>query len=305
MIRAALLFPLAFASYAQIAAPQLGLIPDGAMLRPVAGIPASAIVGSPITFTRNLSQTVTAPSQGFALAVDADSGEVLLVTVDGLATPIPNVASKPDRVQLSPQGSSAVLWYSAARHAQILSGLPANPSLRDVDLSFAASEPAALSVSDDGATLAASLSGTVYEFAPTGPAAFPAANPVLALAFSPGSSDLVLVSAVDATRMNAAGTSLLASFPNSLNPVAAALDARRLVIAGASGAILTLDLASSSLASVDCGCAPAGLFPMSRSVYRLTGLDGGAFKLFEAEQNAVWFAPLALPPAASTSGDQQ
>jgi hypothetical protein len=291
-------------SYAQIGAPQLGLIPDGASLRPVAGIPASAVVGSPLTFTRNLSQVVTAPSQSFALAVDADSGEVLLVnSVTNVATPIPNVAPKPDRILLSPRGSAAVLWYSAVHQALILSGLPGNPSLRDLDLSFAASDPTALAITDDGVTLAGSWSGIVYQFGPNGPAALPVTNSIPALAYAPGSSDLALVSATSATLWNAAGTSVLATFVNPISPVAAALDSRRSIVADASGAIITLDLASSSLSTLDCQCTPQGLFLMSRSVYRLTGLSQGAFKLFDADRNAIWFAPLALP--AQVSGDGQ
>jgi hypothetical protein len=305
MTRAALLFTLAAVGYAQIGAPQLGFIPDGATLRPVAGIPASAVVGSPVAFTRNLSQVVTAPSQSFALAVDADSGEVLLVTGDGVATPIPNVASKPDRVQLSRQGSAAVLWYSAVRHAQILSGLPGNPSVRDVDLSFTTSDPSAFAVTDDGATFAGSWPGTVIEFAANGSAALPVANAVLALAFAPGSTDLALVSANDATLWNTSGANLLATFANPISPAGAALDSAKLIIADAGGAILTLDLASGSLATLACQCTPQGLFPMSRSIYRLTNLDQGAFRLFDADQNAVWFAPLALPPAPTASGDNQ
>ena len=301
MIRFVILFALAVTSYAQISVPQLGLVPDGPSLRPVAGIPASAIVGSPLTFNRNLTQAVTAPSQSFAIALDADSGEVLLVT--NTAVPIPNTAPKPDRVLLSPQGSAAVLWYSSVHQALILSGLPNNPSVRDLDLSFAPSDPTALALTDDGITLAGSWPGIVYQFGPNGAAAQPVNSAILALGYAPASSDLALVSATGATLWNASGTSVLASFANPINPVAATLDSKRLIVADAGGAILTLDLASSTLSTLDCQCAPQGLFPMSRSVYRLTNLDQGAFKLFDAVQNAVWFAPLALP--APVSGDQQ
>jgi hypothetical protein len=300
MIRAAILLTLAPTSYAQVGAPQLGLVPDAASLRPVAGIPASAVVGSPLAFTRNLTQAVTAPSQTFALAVDADSGEVLLVT--STAVPIPNTAPKPDRILLSPRGSAAVLWYASVRQALILTGLPGNPSVRDLDLSFATSDPAALALTDDGTTLAGGWPGIVYQFGPNGFAALPVTNPIVALAYSPGSSDLALVSATNATLWNAAGTNVLASFANPISPVGAALDSRRLIVADAGGLILALDLTSSSLSTQDCQCAPQGLFLMSRSVYRLTGLNQGAFKLFDADQNAVWFAPLALPVQASGDG---
>jgi hypothetical protein len=225
--------------------------------------------------------------------MDSASGEVLLVTTT--ASPIPNVAPKPDRILLSPRGSAALLWYSATRHALILSGLPANPSVRDVDLSYAASDPTVFAVSDDGASSAGIWSGIAVERGPLGDAALLLINPAQALAFGPGSSDLAVVSPTGATLWNSSGPSVLAFFATPIHPIAAALDSRRLIVADSSGLILTVDRASGSLSNIDCQCAPQGLFAMSGSVYRLTSLNQGAFKLFDADQNAVWFAPLALP----------
>jgi hypothetical protein len=56
--------------------------------------------------------------------------------------------------------------------------------------------------------------------------------------------------------------------------------------------MLAVDLSSGVVASVDCACAPEGLFAMGGSVFRLTGLNPGALKLFDASTGDVWFTPL-------------
>jgi hypothetical protein len=297
MIRAAILFTLASASFAQITAPQLGLVPDGISLRPVAGIPAAAAIGAPVSFSRNLRQ-VTGSAQGFALAVDADSGQVLVVRTDGSAPSPASVPASPDFLQLGPSGTTAVLYYSANHHAQILSGLPNNLAYRDLDLTFISSSPSILVVTDDSLTVAGSWPGIVYEFTAAGMAGLPVNSPSVALAFAPGTSDLAIVSTANITLWNSTGTSILASFQNMLNPIAAAFDPHTLVVADAGGAIVTMDRASGSLSSLNCQCTPAGLFPLTQSAYRLTSLNQGSFKLLDTGQNAIWFAPLALSTPA-------
>lgn len=300
MIRTAALFLFAVVMYAQtVVAPQLGLIPDGGTLRPVAGISASAAVGSPVTFSRNLTQLVVAPSQAFALAVDTSLRAVVVATPDGSTTLLASIP-KPDTISFSPRGSAAILYYSSVRQALIVTNLPGNPSARDIDLTFAGADPLALAITDDGSALAGSWPGIAYRFDSNGAAGFPSASPIEALAFAPGTSDLALVSTTNAILANASGTMQLASFPSPLIPVGAALDSRRLVFAESGGRVYTIDLSSQALSKVDCQCAPEGLFTMTRSVYRLTSLAGGAFKLFDADQNTAWFAPLAL----STGGAQ-
>ena len=292
---------LASASFGQVAGPQLGLIPDGSAVRQVSGIPAAAAVGAPTTFARNLI-LVNASPQGFALAADSDSGQVLIVAPGFSATTLSNVTLKPDMIQLSPSGSAAVLWYINGKHAQILSGLPSNPSLRDLDLSFITAKPGALAVTDDGLTVAVSWPGIVYEFTAAGTAGLPVNGTSVALAFSPGTSDLAIASSTTATIWNSAGITNLASFATLLNPVAAVLGSRSLLIADSSGMIDTVDLISGSLSSLDCQCTPSGLYPLNQSAYRLTGLNQGAFKILDTKQNTIWFAPLAL--TASTGGQQ-
>jgi hypothetical protein len=89
---------------------------------------------------------------------------------------------------------------------------------------------------------------------------------------------------------------LLAAGDSPLDAMALALSAdnRLAVVATNAGAVVSVNLESGIPAMVDCQCAPEGLFPMGRSLFRLTGLNGGSFKLFDARTGEVLFAPLGL-----------
>jgi hypothetical protein len=82
-------------------------------------------------------------------------------------------------------------------------------------------------------------------------------------------------------------------------------DNQRLVAVDISGSLLSLDLSSGSSAKFDCGCSPEGLFPMGRSVFRFTGLQGAVFKVFDASTGEIFFVPLAQASVDSASGGQQ
>ncbi len=91
-------------------------------------------------------------------------------------------------------------------------------------------------------------------------------------------------------------SNLLTSADSSLQPVAVAAtsDNRTLVLAQQSGSLTIIDVASGAVTTSDCGCQPAGLFGMGPSAFRLTGFEGGAFKLFNPAGGEVLFVPLAL-----------
>jgi len=65
-----------------------------------------------------------------------------------------------------------------------------------------------------------------------------------------------------------------------------------------SGFITAVQIESGAATTMDCGCSPEGLFAMGPSAFRLTGLQGGSFKLFDATLGEVLFAPLALVQSA-------
>jgi DNA-binding beta-propeller fold protein YncE len=304
---------LSGAAWAQVGAPVLGYVPDGGRIRPVYGIPAAATVATPLDYGRNFSLIAISPLQNFALVTSADTGAVLLAASNGSTTSLPGAAPNPDRIVLSPGGSAAVLWFSSTSHLQIVSGLPNAPSIREADATFlsallddssSADAPGALAVSDDGQWVAGSWSRGLYAFGPNGEVTrLPMRERAAALAFFAGRQDLALATELHVFSIadvggRAAVSTLYAG--DRLTPVGMALtsDNQRMVVAASSGTLLTLDLAAGSTSRFDCGCAPVGVFGMGRAAFRLTGLTGSFFKLFDASSSEVLFVPLAFVPQA-------
>jgi hypothetical protein len=80
--------------------------------------------------------------------------------------------------------------------------------------------------------------------------------------------------------------------------IAATSDNRTVVFADRSGSITAVDIASEAATTSNCGCSPEGLFGIGPSAFRLTGIQDGAFKLFDAARGEILFAPLALTEGA-------
>jgi len=307
MFRTIVFVTLASASFAQVFAqisvPTLGLLPDSGGLRPAVGIPAAGSVGDVLPLTSQLG--LTAASRDYALAVAADSGTVLFITTDGTSTAIAGVVASPDLIQLSPQGSAAAIFSASAQKVQILTGLPAAPAiLREVSTATLQGAPSALAVSDDGSLLAGIWPGGGYLFRASGDLVpLPASSPLLAIAFSAGLADLALITSADVQVLRDSGLTRVAAFDTPLSATAAALTPQLLIVADTQGNILTFDLNAGTSSSINCLCSPQGLFPVSRTAFRLTGLESGAFKILDTSQGAVWLVPLALP-AVSAGGQQ-
>ncbi|HEY7335295.1 MAG TPA: hypothetical protein VH639_10445 [Bryobacteraceae bacterium] len=291
------LFLAAMITRAQVGAPQLGYVADGTRLRPVYGIPAAAAVLAPLDYGHNFARMAISPRQDFAIASDADSGEVLLVSAASAAT-IPGTLLNPDRISISPRGSAAALWFSSAGRLQIISGLPGSPSVRDVTTAFLNETPGAIAVSDDGAMAAGSLPDGLYSFGPNGEVnRIPMRERVGALAFYGASHDLALATRLQIWKVANASPGAMSSLYRAdlLAPVGIALssDNQRLTLAQSSGRILTLDLSSGAASQTDCGCSPEGVFPVGPSVFRITAFDGATFRVFDPSSGNFFFVPLA------------
>jgi hypothetical protein len=287
---------------AQVSRPVLGYVPDAGRIRPVYGLPASAAVGSALDQSRELARIAVSPGQDYVLATAADTGEALLIAPGGLAARLDGVAAGADRIVMSPSGSAAALWFSATSHLQIVSGLPSAPSVLDIDAAFRGAAPDALAISDDGQWLAGSWPDGVYALGAAGQVnRLPLAGAVSALAFFHRRQDLAIATPTAILTIADVGGSAVPavvydSTASPLSPLAIAIsfDNRRLAEADRAGSVLSVDLSSGVSASFDCGCAPEGLFAMGGSIFRLTGLDPGTVKLFDAAIGDVLFVPLAM-----------
>ena len=313
IILAACLLGGAASAFAQIGAPQLGWLPDGTRIRPVYGIPAAAAVGAPIPVDGDFSQIAASPARNYVLVAAADTGAVSIYTTQHGLVPLAGAGKAPDSVILSPAGSAAALWFSSLHQAQVVTGLPDAPVIRQLDASFLDSgKPsalAALAVSDDGAWVAGTWTpaenASVYAFGPNGEVHRLPVESATVLAFFQGTHNLAAAGPAGLQMVTgiegfAVVSTLLASADSSLQPmaVAATSDNRTLVLADQSGSVTTIDIASRAATASNCGCQPLGLFGMGPSAFRLTGLEGGAFKLFNAASGEILFVPLALTETA-------
>jgi hypothetical protein len=318
ILRTALFFTLASAAWGQISGPVLGYLPEGDSIRTMYGLPAAGAVGAALNTGRALSLSAVSPTQNYALGVAADTGELLLVipSADGsvaTVSPVSDAAAGASRIVLSPDGSAAASWFSSSGHLQVINGLPGSAAVRDIDASFLGAAPAALAVSDDGQWVAGAWTQGLYVFGPVGQVSvLPVDAPVTALSFFHRRADIALATATQAITIadigGGAAPAIVWSIPDtgapagSLLGIGVSFDNNSVVMVWDSGALVTVNLVAGASAGVDCGCAPAGIFGLGGSVFRLTGLNSGALKVFDAATGDVWFVPLA---ASSADGGQQ
>jgi hypothetical protein len=285
-------------AWAQVGAPVLGLLPDNGHLRPVYGIPAAAAIAPALDYGVEFSLVSVAAEGGFAVASEAGSGAVVLASADGSLAPLAGAAPHPDSIVLSPRGSSAALWFASTHRLQVVSGLPGAPTVRELDASFLGASPAALAVGDDGEWAAGSWPDGAWAFGPNGEVTrLPLRERAAALAFYSGRHDVAVATHLHVFSIAGVGaadtTTVLYDGP--LNPAGIAVSSsnQQVVVAGTSGQILVLDAGVSSTGHFYCGCAPEGVFAMGPASFRLTGLHGGTFKLFDAAAGDVFLVPLA------------
>lgn len=306
--------------WAQVDPPLLGYLPDTAtaagqvLVRPVTGLPAAAAIEDPLDLGATLTRAVASPAGDYVIAVrdavDPAGREVVVYTPAGGLRPLEGARPDPASIAVSPQGSAAVLWNASSLRAQIVTGLPEAPSIREIDAAFLGGLPQAVAISDEGAWLTGVWAGQVHAFGPQGEVLdLPMDHTVEALGFFPGQRDLLLAAAGGLVEIEDVGGRSFASVlieaaaepPSRRRPgrsvaVGAAVtgDRTRAVAAFSDGRIVDYDLTAGTVSETDCGCTPEGLFGMSGPAFRLTGLRNGSFKLFDPADASVLFVPLRL-----------
>ena len=260
------------------------------------GLPAAATLGDSLNIERELARIAVSPRQDSILASAADTGAVLLI-VPGNPPVNLSASPHPDEIVMSLKGFSAALWYSSPAHFEVVSGLPAAPSTRQVDASSLASSPGAIAVSDDGQWIAAASSNGVYAWGPNAlPRQLYSGSDAGALAFFTQRSDLALATATQLLSITdivgVASTSVIDQGAFSPAGVGVSFDNQKLVLADLSGTVYSIDLGTGVASTFDCQCRPAGVFGLGGAVFRLTGSTREAIELFDADASAV----LAIPP---------
>jgi hypothetical protein len=290
---------LAGAVSAQVTGPLLGWLPEGSGIRPMRGFPAAATLGRAENLGHALTHIAVSPCQNYVLGSDAATGEVLLIA-GGSVTAL-SASVKPDQIVISPRGSSAALWYSGASQFEILSGLPATPSIRIVDASLANAN-SFLAVSDDGQSVASASSAGVYEWtAGSAPHQIYGGSDAAALAFLAGTSELAIATSTQLLSVNGSATTVLYSHAFSPAGLAASFDGQEIVLADQSGTIYSLNSTTHAASTFDCQCRPSGVFGLGGAIFRLTGSSIGAIKLLDAAAGSILAVPGDAAPTRMVS----
>jgi hypothetical protein len=152
--------------------PVLGYVLDGNQaIRPVNGIVGSALLGAPLALPFPVSAAAFSSRGDFALAVSAQDHAAYLILNLGAAEPaataIAGALSGAGRIALNADNTAAALYSPAAARAQIIKGLPDNPSIGAlVDLSTITGKLTALALDRSASNLlvtaADSAQGALY-----------------------------------------------------------------------------------------------------------------------------------------------
>jgi hypothetical protein len=285
----------------QIEGPKLGFAYDrqAAAVRPILGIPGSALFGEPIAL--DLKNAIVSPSQNFAIGASGDDSAVqILVFADAKLRPLQGAHAAPDRIVLSPNGTAAALVSGS--HLQIFSGLPSDsPVTGEFDLTAA---PTALAISDDGAIVLAataeSETSALYSYALDGSSKrLLTAGQITSIAFLNLSHDAVFADAAqrNVILLRDATDASIVSNVDQPTAIAASLDNRTiLVTSAASHSITTVSLADGASVSTPCGCTPVTLARLQGgAVFRVTDVGDGPAWLFDSSgpEPRVFFIPQA------------
>ena len=317
--------------------PTLGYVWDAPSqsLRPIQGVAGASIIGA---------ATVSAPSQGtsfiasassgisgMALFLDANGGVFQSSVTGGPLTKVASVSGGTSLV-LSNSGAYAVVTGKSADGASIasvISGLPASPSTRNLNLASGTSVLGA-AASDTGTVALAngSSQGNVSMVAFVGQAAGAQVATTQAfggMQFVPNSDELVVADGASGaltaiTRVNTTpSSSSLSSAGGIMAPVALDItsNGRWVVAANHNGDVLRIDLTGAAAATkVHCSCAPNQVLALNGSAngagasttVRLVTAAGGPLWIMDAGNASprVLFIPAittagTLPTIASKS----
>jgi len=309
-----------------LSGPTMGLVFDSSQsaLRPIRGIPGAATLGDAVNPGFALASATVSPRQDYALALKADDSSLVLVRAGGASAPVPGARPAPALIVFSPGGTAVALYDSGAGRVQILTGLPDAAAVQsDIDISALAGPVAALAVDDAGSSLflAAGPAEAVslYRIGMDGASQFLASfRSVAALRLSGnGRQALLADSAAGAVyvirELRGAGhLEMIASGRDGLGaPIAVESDpAGRIFVADQAGNVTILDRSRGSVATLPCGCAPAGLFRLSgTATFRLTEPSDAPMWVLDAsgaDARIVAIPPGAPPvaPAADNGGPQ-
>jgi hypothetical protein len=298
--------------------PGLGFVWDARsnQVRPIHGIPGAALIGEGAGQT-GYSSAVISPRQDLALAISGDTGKVQLIRFSSAdVQDVPGVAA-PSRIVFSPSGTAAL---ALGTKLQLLTGFSDSLAVQDLAMPTDAGEPSALALSDDAQfVLFSARSGdtaTTWLLSPgMSPLQLALPVPIAVASFQPGARDAVAFD-IDGTGYRILNTSIPGEvqklYPGSSEtavPVAVRVspDGKHIYTANRLGMAVVIDVATASAVSVNCGCSPTSIEPLtSNNLFRITEISDRPVMLFDVSTPSprVWFVPSDAPPADSSRSGQ-
>jgi hypothetical protein len=296
---------------ATLSGPMLGYVWNGGegRLRPLQGMPGSAIIGEPVDLGLAIAQAFALDGRHFLASTDASTA-LLFVNMESAPASIAAIEGAPagfSQAARSRSGSAAALYYMAEQRVLVVTGLPSQPKVtRGIDVSVFGDTLARMAVSDDGNLLIYAATGpqghSLYGWTPT--------SGYRVLTTAAGVSDITLAGNGDAIvadasanevfsivdpRGSAVRRPLLDQTDGISNPTGVIVSpTNQIYIANAdSETIMILDSTGRLIGTQECGCELSGFYPLQDSVYRLSGRTDGTIFLLETgpAANRVVFVP--------------
>ena len=284
----------------RIIRPTLGYVHDAKrrVIRPIWGTPGAATTGEPLAGLGDIVSAMIAHQRGYAIATLAEQAELRLITLDESnavqTLPIPSAISV---LALSPDQRSAALVARDDRRLYVLTGLPQAPAIAWTSESTPVVQN--LAIADDGETLLASGSGSVFLVTRAGISTIRQMDPAPVLAFLPGARGAV-VAGDRLWMVGSAGTEwspIAVAASAQASQLGVTPDGREIVVVG-SDQITVIALEDQSVRRIQCECAPETLeLHQPGSIFRLTRLNAGPLWFMDAstgKEPRLWFVPVQL-----------
>jgi hypothetical protein len=290
------------------------------------GIPGSGFAGASSALIRGAQVASVAASQTVALAVSPESGQLASIKLRGGApvlNPISGALAGVDRIAISPNGGSAVVYASVSKHAQIISGLPDSPAAsQEMDWVGLPGTITALAVDDAGdAILAATADSDARVFAIGGGSAAAlvlTARSVSDIAFLHGSASALLAEPLDNevillrstagvfTPIPLGGERAGVKAPMAVMPSADGLSA---FAVNAAGDLWSIPFAGAAPLHATCSCSPSRLQPLrGADTFLLTESLDGPLAVLTVRNNTMEVVWMPYEPAragASPEAERQ
>jgi hypothetical protein len=292
------------------AAPKLGYAwnESDKTLRPILGVPGSALFGESVTPAGTYEAGVADPSGTFALLLGASGSIYRMPLPTGTPVLLGSQAAEGSKIRLSPQGASALVFLPGATGGTLLTQLAKTASAKPVTYSGAIVDAA---VSDAGSVAVAlqGSGGVSVQVSPAAgqPTSMGALQSFGGMVFIAGTDDLLLAdsganslkrvhSASTSPAVSALPTAGLLKAPVS---VAASRAAHWAVVAnGGDASVVRIDLSGGTPAQrAICSCQPSIVASLSTdSAFRLTALKDGPVWIGDAANPSF---PLLFIPAVA------